>query len=230
MKKLALTIVCLSALTGVVFAQGSVNWSTISAAAMTAQTNSSQFSPLFGGGSGAGPSGDISVAGGGFYFQLLFNTTLVRSTNANPTTLAELATWQDAGLSATNSTAQAGKLVPINGTTQATVPWAAGVTNNIMLVGWSANLGTTWSAVSTKLQNWDWFYPSAYFGMSRTGWISPNNFNPGATMFGLAQTSAGMPISSLNMQLYFLPIPEPGTMALAGLGGLILLMFRRRKA
>ena len=49
-------------------------------------------------------------------------------------------------------------------------------------------------------------------------------------MFGTVNNVAGLPIDSLNTQLYFIiPVPEPGTMALAALGGLSLLAFRRKK-
>ena len=49
MKKLVLTTVCALAITGAAFAAGNVNWTGPSAAAITAQTNSTQYSPLFGG-------------------------------------------------------------------------------------------------------------------------------------------------------------------------------------
>jgi hypothetical protein len=238
MKKIVITLMCLPALGNIAFAQGSVNWST-SAAAITAQTNTSVFSPLYsgepyGGTPANGSVGYTAVTGLGFYYQLLYNTSLVLSTNAMPTTRAELATWLDTGLSATNSTAQAGKLVAVEGATQKVVPWVAGVTNNIMVVGWSANLGTSWAEVSNILQNWeDSFppYPEAFFfGMSHTGWIAPNSSNPGATVIGTGPGPQGMPINSLNMQLYLLPIPEPVTMALIGFGGLSLLLLRRRRS
>lgn len=45
----------------------------------------------------------------------------------------------------------------------------------------------------------------------------------------VASTSTPGPISGANGFGTFLPIPEPSTLALAGLGGLSLLLFRRRK-
>jgi hypothetical protein len=234
MKKLTVTIVCALAFTGMAFAQGSVFWGGITPAAMTAQTNTA-ISALFGGPSSGGVVGYTAVTAGGFYYELLYNTSFTGSQAAKPTTLTALSTWLDTGLGATNATyvTAAGKLIPIAGTSQATVPWAAGVTNNIMLVGWSANLGTTWSDAFDTLQNWDSapVYGNAFFGMSNTGYINPHTegTDPGAILFGAAPTGRGLPINSLNTQLY-LVVPEPGTMALAGLSGFVLLMFRRRKA
>ena len=87
MKKTLITTVCTLALASAAFAQGNVSWSTISAAAITAQTNSTTYSPFFGGGSAVGGSiGALSAsaqasAGTGFYFELLdrggYNGSLV---------------------------------------------------------------------------------------------------------------------------------------------------------
>jgi hypothetical protein len=243
MKKLALTIVCTLAVNDAVFADGIVNWLSITPAAMTAQTNSTQFSPIFGGGSsGGGTIGNTASAGGSptFYFELLYNTNFTGSQVAAPT-FSQLfsGSWLDTGLTATNTTAagSAGKLAPIAGNAAATVPWAHGVTNNIMLVGWSANLGTSWATVSNELAT-DSFYSVyfsssyAFFGESATGYINPFDGpgpGPGANIFGTAANITGLPINSLNTQLYLLPIPEPGTITLAGLGGLSLLLLRRRR-
>jgi hypothetical protein len=49
MKKLVLTTACALALAGSGFAQGFVNWGSISFANVTAQTNGTTYSPLFGG-------------------------------------------------------------------------------------------------------------------------------------------------------------------------------------
>jgi len=70
---------------------------------------------------------------------------------------------------------------------------------------------------------------NAFFGVTSAGTgYNPNNASPGATPFG----TGGSLINSPNTQLYLLqvaPTPEPGTMALAALGGASLLLFRRRK-
>ena len=150
--------------------------------------------------------------------------------------MAALSTWSDAGLTATNNTTTAGRLVAVNPNVGSQVSWSPGTTNYIILVGWSANLGTSWSAAQTALNT-----PAtlaalttpAYFGISAVGAITTLSTltSPGANVFGAA-TAQGTPINgSLNTQLYLVPttpVPEPGTMALAALGGASLLLFRRR--
>ena len=164
---------------GTCHGQGTVNWAIITPAALTAQTNAAQYSPIFGGGTGFGPVGDTAPASSGlvYYFELLYNTSFTGSQMPTPdfaTLLAEPA--HDTGLTATNSNI-AGRLAPVNGNTAAVVPWASGATNNIMLVGWSANLGTDWLTVSNTLASWNSSFPYigpdvAYFGESATGYLN----------------------------------------------------------
>jgi hypothetical protein len=246
MKKLVLTSIFTLALAGGVFAQGNLAWNVISPAAMTAVTNATTYSPFFGGGStGNGTVGSTALASTGFYYELLYTGTYNGSTaGVAPTTLSGLGTWTDSGLEATNSIASAGKLVPVAGTPGATVAGmnagsgpGTGTTNYIMLVGWSANLGTTWGGANgayTHLQSSSYLSSlgtEAFFGISNLGFTSPATTatSPGATVFGTASTPYGTPINSLNTPLYLVPVPEPGTMALAALGGASLLLFRRRK-
>jgi len=231
MKKLALTTVCALAMTGAAFAQGNVNWGVISPAAMTVQTNSTAYSPLFGGAANVGGAvGYTALAAGGFYYELLYTT--YSGTQATIPSLSALMTWSDTGLSAGNSTGSQGKLTPIASTAAAQVPWSPGTTDSIVLVGWSANLGTTWASVSTVLANWNNNMPNAFFGVSTTGFITTfsTSTSPGATVFNSAPVAGtGTPIYSLNTPLYLLPVPEPASLAIAGLGGLSLLLFRRQR-
>jgi hypothetical protein len=239
MKKLTLTIGMVVAMAGAAFAQGTISWLTISPAAITAQTNSQSYSPLFGGGStGTGAIGVTAVTANGFYYELLYNTAAFTGSKiAAPTLTQLLSSWIDTGLEANNTTASTGKLNPLNPTAAAAVTgWAGGIgalggtTNNIIIVGWSSNLGTSWVTVSNVLANWSTDkIANAFFGESSTGYLVPNQGNPGAIAFNAAANASGLPIFSLNTQLYALPIPEPATCALLGLGGLSLLLFRRRK-
>lgn len=219
MNKLTLVIVGTFFMVGSAFAGGTVNWAVIGFPFMTAQTNST----AIGGSVGA------MATSSSFYFELLYNTSFTGSQVAPPNfaTLFDGTSWLDTGLTATNSTTVAGRLVPVNPNTARTVPWANGITNNIMLVGWSANLGTTWSAASNALITENYNGP-AFFGESATGYLNPLTDDPGANVFGSSPQVSGLPINSPNTQLY-LVVPEPSTIVLAGLGGLSLLSFYRRK-
>jgi len=244
MKRLVLTTVCALAMTGAAFAQGTLSWSSISFGSMTAQTNATAYSPLFGGGAASvnGAVGVTSLSAAGFYYELLYNTafneTQIAGALAPSNSFATLfgGTWKDTLLGATNNASgTAGRLVPIAGNGSASVTgWANGTTNNIVLVGWSANLGTSWVTVSNELATGSYISvlgsAEGFFGVTATGYINPNLAPAaGATLFNSAATANGLPIFSLNTQLYLLPVPEPASMALMGLGGLSLLLFRRQR-
>src|SRR5207249_3817168 len=86
-------------------------------------------------------------------------------------------TWRDAGLTATNSPTVS-RVVPVSPNGSATVPWDL-VTNNIVMVGWSANLGTSWSVVSNLLATSTFASVLAgqngFFGVSAAGYLVPND-------------------------------------------------------
>ena len=210
----------------------------MSPAAFTVQTNATTSGPLFGNIAESGFIGATATAAHGFYYELLYNTAFTGSQAPSPNYGALFVgggIWLDSGLTATNTVSSTGKASPMPANTGATVPWANGTTNNIVIVGWSADLGTSWGAASNNLANWATspiLGQNSFFGVSTTGYINPFTGNPGAVAIGTAASVSGLPIFSLNTQLYLLPttpIPEPTTMVLAGLGGLSLLLFRRRK-
>src|SRR5437016_2608848 len=77
MKKLFVTSVCVLAVAGGAMAQGLINWSTAPSGNITTQTNSTAYSPFFGGGStGGGAVGfttGASVNGVAYYYSLLYD-------------------------------------------------------------------------------------------------------------------------------------------------------------
>jgi len=242
MKKLVLTSICTLAVAAGALAQGTVNWS-INIGDFTYQTNSTQYSPLFGAGSTGG--GAIGGAGTGlYYFELLSQaytgnggTVGGGGLAAQPATVSQLAGWSDTGLGGTNNVAN-GRAVTVGGSSQATPNgWVAGATNSIMIVGWSANLGSTYAAALATLQLGQAGIAAAtggnnaFFGESAVGYIQAGSGNPGPTIFAANQnnTASGVPIFSPSTQLYLLPVPEPSTIAMAAFGGLSLLALRRRK-
>jgi len=241
MKKLIVSTICALTAAGAAFAQGNVNWTGPSAAAFTAQTNTSTY---FGGGAVSAGQGIVGVgqvgntqgnaaAGTGYYYELLIGSAWNGAGAAVPTTLNAFSSWSDSGLGATNNPAlaSAGRAIVMSANSGTTVAgMSQTVSNSIIIVGWSANLGTTWSTALADAKSGTWT-GNAFLGVSNEGWIQAFGTStvPGATLFSNTAQTYGTPIFSLNTPLYVLPTPEPTTMALVGLGGAAMLMIRRKK-
>jgi hypothetical protein len=250
MKKLVLTTVCAVAMTGAAFAQGYVSWG-VPNTDVTFETNSTAFSPLFGGGNAAGGTvGLTATVANSFDYALLYQST-PNGTLSTDTSVWD-GTWTGAsgnlnanmtGVNTTGLTHGGVTVATVNGQsgTGVQVNWANGVTNSVVLVGWSADLGTTWVGVSNILAQLalgnnapliaQVGSSQAFFGETPIGNVNPAATAPGNPIFASSSSFLpnGDPIFSLNTQLYLLPVPEPATMALAGLGGLSLLLFRRQR-
>ena len=258
MKKLVLTTVCAFGVASAAFAQGLINWSTAPAGNILVQTNGTQYSPLFGGGSanlGLGTTAGNVAGGTAYYDTLLYgsqNTTGVQV--ADPSTVSSLTSgWSTTGLYATN-TGSAGRIQYITPQASATLPWGGntdtpGQSNNIVLAVWSQNLGLlgngteTWANIANVLLNWNTggvYTPvvgqNYFFGLSVTGFLVGND-SPASGVFWNSSTAGaqignGLQINgngANEIQAYLLPVPEPTSLALAGLGGLSLLLFRRQR-
>jgi hypothetical protein len=234
MKKI-LTTLAVSGLTMVAFAQGTVNWFGV-AGSFIGSTNSTVYSSFSPTKAGQATAGDALVQGTGntagntttlYYYELLVSSTAVSA----PTTLTSLSSWSDTGLEAQNGAGSNGRILQLNASQNATANnWAVGSTMNIDLVGWSANLGTTYSAFLTSLQNWATTpIVNAFVGASSMGTMTIQNANPGITVFGGGAGNINNQSGNAMVMEPLATVPEPGTMALAALGGASMLLFRRKK-
>jgi hypothetical protein len=201
MKKLA-AILCLSALTTGAFAQGLVTFLNNNSTLSSATVN--------------GVSAATSGAAGSWYYGLLI---------AAPGTTDPKA-FTFSGAYATNI-ATAGRFfggsgVPVTG-------WVAGDSKAYEVAVWSASLGHDWKA--------GWLTgdfggaTSGNFGLSAiaTG-ISGGFGSPATPSYNLFGGATGLSTGFNAADIGGTPvIPEPTSMALAGLGAAALLIFRRRK-
>jgi hypothetical protein len=203
MKKLA-AILCLSALTTGAFAQGLVTF------------NNNPTTLVSSGPAGAGAS--INSGAGTYFFGLL-----ISSTATGPFTFS--------GNYATNI-ASAGRLIGTPNLGGVVNGWAPGATMFFEVAGWSAGLGATWNngwinadGSAKPANDGVWPIGNNFFGTSAiasgVAGGGPQSL-PSQPIFG----SAG--VAGFNMTAVG-GVPEPSTMALAGLGAAALLIFRRRK-
>jgi len=229
MKKLAFTL-CLSALASAAFAQGTVNF--LNSPSTLIRTNSSGLS--------TGSTGATSTAANGYFYALYTAPSTVTSAS-----LSDLSGWTFAGLYGANTAATTGGRFT-GGAAAATASgtWGPGVTNSFMIVGWSAGFaGQTEASVRSRMNgatfsNGQWSGGGLsgadngqFVGISGVGFGAagggPNGI-PAFSLFG-APNSQGTPLSS-GFDLFVVNVPEPSTIALAGLGAAALVIFRRRKA
>jgi hypothetical protein len=148
--------------------------------------------------------------------------------------------WTGAVLTGNNFTITAGGIAGQGGGAGATAAgWGAPTGPNYtdateryyMIVGWSSNLGTTWATVAANLASgWatPWGANNAFFGTSVIGYGFSGGGSFSLPAPNLSGVSTGMP-GGLSSGFQLMLVPEPTTMVLAGLGGLSLLLFRRRK-
>jgi hypothetical protein len=240
MKKI-LSILALTAEASIGYSQGSVIVNG-SASAFSIYTNTAV--STYAGGSGSGTtSGKTATAASGFFYTVLVQTPTAANNNPFSTS------WLTTGFTGVNQSVPpvAGGITGQGGSAGASAAnWAAptgasyntGTENNYVIVGWSANLGSSWSAVLTDYANGAWTGIAGYsalnnyfFGVSALGEAYSGggpNLLPAVNL--MAGVTAGAPGGlTSGFSLYEVaPTPEPVSMALIGMGGASLLLFRRR--
>jgi len=98
----------------------------------------------------------------------------------------------------------------------------AGAAAQFVIIGWSANIGNSIAALSAWLANPN---VSGWAGQSMVSGSITSGILGSSPAPGLVGTAAGL-INPFSLGL--VTVPEPGTLALAALGGASLLMFRRK--
>ena len=154
----------------------------------------------------------ISGAAGSYYFGLLTSSS------------GAAGSFTFSGLYATNVvTASGGRFI---GGTVGVPGWAPGTSMSYQIAGWDASLGHDFQS------SWLTSPPSSgLFGLSAVASGTSGGLNastgqtfPTLPLFGGTGITAGF-----NLTGNTTVVPEPSSMALAGLGAAALLIFRRRK-
>jgi hypothetical protein len=232
MKKLIITSTVLLAVAATGFSQGLVNFGGGVSTATKMSTNSVV----------GGPStGYTSAAGGSFYYALFASAanSTINGSAAGVSGLSgnyvfnNMAGWELVG-TGTNQLAAGrfsaasqtvlGSQGPLNADGSMSVSGIAGAgTAYLVTVGWSANVGTTVAAMEAWYAagaNGGWIGQSGIATVTLGDGVSVSTPNPFGTTTGL--------VGGILMGLTP-TVPEPGTLALAALGGASLLLFRRKK-
>ena len=226
MKKLA-TVLCAGALALGAYAQGTINVG--NTAATLISTNAT---------AAGGTVGTTGTALGGYTYGVFTAASTVTTIDASLQNLLT-ATWTFTGVYATNSAIASGGRLNGGLGVATTTGWTPGVTNSYLILGWSANMGT-WASVSTALTGAT-FNAGGWGGGGLTSgdWLGASSIAFGAAgggasglpAYSLISTAGpngqGTPIAT-GWDLYTV-VPEPGTLALGGLGVAAMLIFRRRK-
>jgi len=205
--KRILTICALGAFGLSAYAQGIVS---LQETAVTVNTNSTSFA--------GGTTGRIGSTANSYYFELLVESDPTGSTTLPSISgLTALSSWTDSSVAGTNYTGlNAGHVNGIAPSPGAAVNgWAAGTTNFVVVVGWSANEGTTWSQVENEIEN-----NTLVSGINTAlgygeGYITAGGNPPANLIFGPNPGEVGV----LTLSAVPVPSPEPATMALAAIGG-----------
>lgn len=203
MKKL-LTLAALLGMTAVSFGQGQILWNNTSGTLISLNGASM-------------PANNPVTPATSFYFGLFvapLGTTPPLMTGQGGFDGVGDANWQFVGAYAVNSTAAAGAGRFQNPGTATINGYASGTSVSFLIRGWqSSSGGGDWAAARPGL---------TYLGTSAVGSaLLGGGPIPLPSAFGVGAGQVG----GFNV----VPIPEPSSMVLAGLGAASLLLFRRRK-
>lgn len=160
------------------------------------------------------PAGQQAAAMTGAAGSYLFGL-LISSSQTGPFTFAGVY-----GTNLVNSTGgrlSGGNGIAVNG-------WAPGVTMFYEMVGWASSAGVTYNNAWVKADGTVGARPTDFFGISAIGSGAAGGGPNSLPTLQLFQGASGIP-SGFTLT----PVPEPTSMALAGLGAAALLIFRRRK-
>jgi len=244
MKKLVLTSMAMVLGAVLAHAQGTI---TIASTVATAQTNNY---------SGSGPATAAAGSAAWDYEVLDMSQAAWGGLSANQQTAAyglsglsganltaAIGLWSDAAVSGTGSALHAGGInSSANGVAAG---WAAptgatyttGTVDYYTVLGWNSSAGN-WATILAALQAGTQNGGALWFGQTTTPAYNYSGGGPsglpavglfGASGTGLAG-SGGLPTVGALILGQAGTVPEPATLALAGLGGISMLFLRRRKA
>ncbi len=217
MKKIIATI-SLVAATTLLQAQGWISFTASTAGAI--KTNSASYYTQTGGTSGNVPT----LANGGIFYYALLYSAIAPSGGLGPTNSAWLQPTlfgSSTFVMATNGTLQAGTMQgPSAGQFGSSL--TASTPSYIEVVGWSASLGNNFAQVQGELTSGNWIANGFFGWVGGNLTITPTAASPGPVVIPGIYGNG-------TLTLYSVSVPEPSTIALAGLAGLSMLLFRRRK-
>lgn len=233
MKKI-LSILALAATASYVQAQGTIAVYTI-ASAYKANVNATAQS-VYAGGTQTGGTSVLAPLNSGYTYDLLVSVFSPALTGTP--TVAEMGAMTVGVSGITNGVTAGGIAGPGHSTGGPSANWGApnltytdGTEDSYTLVGWSSNLGSTWSQVYAILQAGGTSIQGALFGATSFGYGysggGPNSL-PAPSVFGVSTAEPGG--LAAGPTLYSVTVPEPTSMALAAIGGLSLMALRRKKA
>jgi hypothetical protein len=185
---------------------------------------------------GGGVTNKTGTAASSFYYDVLINSSTVTTIDSSLQGLTA-AGWSDSGITGVNGTGAlgAGKITAVN---TASSVWAPGAEQAFVVIGWSGSLGSTWAQLEAALAGAHFQPGLEWSGLSGAGGlvgyttvgsaIAGPDSGTAAQLFN-STSSAQVPVPVTTSLVLYPIAPEPGALALAGLGVATLLSFRLRK-